>query len=254
MFQYLLTPPDRLPEAEAFRLPPVHLAWHIGPDGNLHGVPGSGACRGGLMLAGTAAAPGDGPADRAVRDILALCRDRGFRGVVLDPEEEPSPFLARLIRGLDRGLERDGRGFFLPERCAAFSRRAFLFLSPAVSGGSLRRRLEQAAEAYGARRLVLSLERSAEDFPLPSPVGEGRKLTREELGSLLRRLGGKPQFSPDLCACTLPYLDRQSRPRLLLFDNADSLRRKRDLARELGIGRFFLLYPQLEDILPSLLS
>lgn len=253
MFQYLLTPPDRLPAAEAFHLPPVHLAWHIGKGGRLLAAPGSEACRGGLMLAGTSNAPGDGSADRTVRDILSLCRDRGFRGVVLDPEEESSPFLSRLIHGLDRGLERDGRGFFLPERCAAFSRRAFLFLSSAVSGGSLRQRLEQAAEAYGAHRLVLGMERSAEDFPLPSPSGKGKKLTGEELEALLRLLGGKPQYSPDLCAYTLSYLDRQSRPRLLLFDNADSLRRKRDLARELGIGRFFLLYPQLEDILPSLL-
>ena len=254
MFQYLLTPPDRLPAAEAFHLPPVHLAWHIGPDGGLHAVPGAEACRGGLMLAGTADAPGDGPADRTVRDILNLCRDRSFRGVVLDPEEAPSPFLTRLVHGLDRGLERDGRGFFLPERCAAFSRRAFLFLSSAVSGGSLRRRLEQTAEAYGPRRLVLALVRSAEAFPLPCPDGKGRTLNREELSDLLRRLGTKPQFSPELCAYTLPYLDRQSRPRLLLLDNADSLGRKRDLAQELGIERFFLLYPQLEDILPSLLS
>ena len=254
MFQYLLTPPDRSSEAGAFRLPFVHLAWHIGPDGKLHGIPGSEACRSGLMLAGTADAPGDGSADRTVRDILNLCRERGFRGVVLDPEEAPPPYLARLIHGLDRGLERDGRGFFLPERCAAFSRRAFLFLSSSVSGGSLRLRLEKAAKTYGARRLVLGLERSSEDFPLPSPDGKGKQLTREELESLLRHLGGKPQFSPDLCACTLPYLDRQSRPRLLLFDNADSLRRKRDLARELGIERFFLLYPQLEDILPALLA
>ena len=206
------------------------------------------------MLAGTTDVPGEGSADRAVRDILNLCRERGFRGVVLDPEEEPCPFLSRLIHGLDRGLERDGRGFFLPERCAAFSRRAFLFLPSAVSGGSLRQRLEQATEDYGAKRLVLALERSSEDFPLPSPDGRGKELTRQELESLLRRLGGRPQFSPDLCAWTLPYLDRQSRPRVLLFDNVDSLRRKRDLARELGIGRFFLLYPQLEDLLPSLLT
>ena len=254
MFQYLLTPPEQLSEAESFHLPPVHLAWYIGPDGRLHAVPGSDACRGGLMLVGTADTPGDGSADRAVRDILSLCRDRAFRGVVLDPEEDPSPFLTRLIHGLDRRLERDGRGFFLPERYAAFSRRAFLFLSSAVSGGSLRQRLEKIAEAYGAQRLVLALERSAEDFPLPSPNGKGKALTREELADLLHRLGGKPQFSPELCAYTLPYLDRRSRPRLLLFDNTDSLRRKRDLARELGIERFFLLYPQLEDLLPSLLA
>ena len=254
MFQYLLTPPDRLSEVESFHLPPVHLAFHIGPDGKLLGVPGSEDCRGGLMLVGTADTPGDGSADRAVRDILSLCRDRGFRGVILDPEEEPSPFLTRLIHSLDRRLERDGRGFFLPARCAAFSRRAFLFLSSAVSGGSLRQRLKETAETFGAKRLVLALERSAEDFPLPSPNGKGKALTSEELADLLRHLGGKPQFSLDLCACTLPYLDRQSRPRLLLYDNADSLRRKRDLARELGIERFFLLYPQLEGILPSLLA
>ena len=254
MVQYLLTSPGNLEQARRFGLPPVHLAFSLGPDGLLHYEKLPDACRGGLMLAGAEDAPETGPADRTVRDILGLCRDRGFRGVVLDRDGPPTAYLSRLIRGLDQGLAQAERGLFLPEAYSRFSRRAFLFLSSAVSGGSLERRLREAAESYGAARLVLALERTAEDFPIPAPDGTGRPLARRELETLLHRLRPAVRFSDELCACYFTYLDSKNRPRLVLFDRADSMKKKRELARAIGIERFFLLYPQTEDLLSELLS
>ena len=253
MVQYLLTPSGELEQARNCGLPLVHLDFSLGKDGLLHHSRLPDACRGGLMLAGAAEAPENGPPDRAVRAVLALCRDRNFRGVVLDREGPPTPYLSRLIRDLDRGLAQAERGFFLPEPFARFSRRAFLYLSSAVSGGSLTRRLREAAEEYGAARLVFALERTAEEFPIPAPGGAGKPLELEELEDLLRRLRPAVRFSADLCAYYFTYLDRKSRPRLVLFDRADSLRKKQELAREAGIERFFLLYPQVEDLLPDLI-
>ena len=253
MVLYLLTPLEALEQVQGLGLPPVHLAFSLGPDGLLHHPRLPELCRGGLMLVGTAEAPKEGAAERAIRDILKLCRDRGFRGVVLDREGPPTPFLTRLIRGLDRGLAQAERGFFLPEAFAGFSRRAFLYLSSAVSGGSLEGRLRKAAEAHGAARLVLALERTAEEFSIPSPDGAGRPLTREELTRLLRRRQPAVRFSENLCAYYFTFFDGNNRPRLVLFDRADSLKRKQALARAAGIQRFFLLYPQAEDLLPDLI-
>ena len=254
MYHYLLTPPEDLAAAAELGLPIVHLAFSLGADGLLHHPALPEACRGGLMLLGTEDAPEAGRGSQAVRQVLSLCRDRRFRGVVLDAEGRPSPFLSDLIGELDRGLAQMERGFFLPEAYANFSRRAFLFLSSALSGGSLAVRLAETADNYGAERLVLALEPVAEDFPLPAPEGNGRPLTPQELEDLMGRLRPAVHFSPDLCAYYFTYLDGQRQPRLVLFDRADSLRRKMAEAEQAGIRRFFLLYPALAHLLPQLLS
>lgn len=51
----------------------------------------------------------------------------------------------------------------------------------ALSGGSLSRRLEEAAERFGRERVTLAVQRVAEDFFLPSPTGSGVPLSRREL-------------------------------------------------------------------------
>ena len=251
MVQYLLTPPDMTAEAGRHGLPLVHLAFSLRAEGRLWSPPLSRQCRGGLMLVGTAEAPAKGDPDRALRQILSQCRERHFLGVVLDAEGPPAPFLSRLINALDRELARMGRGFFLPLDYARFSRRAVLFFSSALSGGSLRHRLEQLARAYDPGRLTLALERTAEEFPLPAPEGHGVPLSQEALGELMAGLRPTVHFSEDLCAHYFTYLDRQSRPRLVLFDRADSLRQKRALAKAAGIERFFLLYPQAQELLEA---
>ena len=252
MYQYLLTPPKELAQAGTYGLPLVHLAFQIGPDGRLRHPDLPPECRGGLMLVGTDQAPQAGPAEQTAGAILNICQRREFRGVVLDLEGEPTPFLSRLLPRLDRGLEQAGRGFFLPEIWASFSQRAFLYLSSALSGGSLAKRLEEAARAYGPDRLVLALEPLSEEFPLPAPDGAGRPLDRTALDNLLDRLRPTVHFSPDLCAHYFTYLDRK--PRLILFDRADSFWKKRELGQAVGIQRFFLLYPQVKEFLDEELT
>lgn len=249
MYHYLLTVPKDLAQAKKLGLPLVHLAFSIGPEGVLRQEVLSPACRGGLMLAGTKAAPRDGSAAQAVRDILRLCRDRDFRGVVLDIGSDPSPFISRLIQGLDRGLQQMNRGFFLPELFSNFSERAFLYVSSSVSGGSLEKRLQELTARYRPDRLVLALERAAEDFPLPAHEGSGRRLDQDELDTLRRRLRPRTHFDHDLLMYYFTYLDRRGFPRLVLFDRADSLQKKQELAERLGIRRFFLLYSQADGSL-----
>ena len=40
----------------------------------------------------------------------------------------------------------------------------------------------------------------------------------------------------------------------MLFDDEESMEKKRDLAQGLGISKFFLLYPEVEDFLPRLVG
>ena len=47
-------------------------------------------------------------------------------------------------------------------------------------------------------------------------------------------------------------MSRETGAHFILFDDGESLEKKRTLAQELGISRFFLLYPEIADFLPRL--
>ena len=46
-------------------------------------------------------------------------------------------------------------------------------------------------------------------------------------------------------------MSRETGAHFILFDDGESLEKKRTLAQELGISRFFLLYPEIAEFLPS---
>ncbi|MBR5534364.1 MAG: hypothetical protein IKU62_05900 [Ruminiclostridium sp.] len=246
MKQYLLTPPHQVAQAQALGLPLAHMAYQLDRQGRLVQA-GNG--QGDLMLIGVPEAPEHGTAPgQTVREILTRCAKGGFLGVILDLETPPTPYLARLIRELDEGLAKARKGLFLPETYSAYSQRALLYLSSAISGGSLEGRLREAAEAYGPQRLTLSLHRTCRDFFLPSPDGQGRPISQEELHQRMERLEPRVFFSPQLCARYFTYMSRDTGAHFVLFDDGETLKKKRDLALSLGIQRFFWVYPEIEDI------
>ena len=250
----LLTPPDTLSQARTLGLPLAHMAFQLGDDGHLHQSPLPSGLRGGWMLVGCPQPP-EPPADpwTLVREITDLCLRRQFGGVILDLECPPNSILSRMIALLEESLRRRGRPLMLPEAYGAYSQRAGLFFSSALSGGSLRQRLEAAIQVYGVQRLVLSLHRTREDFFLPSPEGSGRPLSQEELKNTVDRLEPAVFFSRELCAYYFTYMNRTSGAHFVLFDNEASLRRKQELAQELGIQTMLWLFPQTEDLLPRVL-
>mgnify|MGYP005956313713 CR=1 FL=1 len=248
---FLLTPPDQLDQAQTYGLPLAHMAFQISSDGHLHQGALPPGLKGGLMLVGSQGGGGD--PRTTVQELTAACLNRNFGGIILDLEEAPSPYWTRVIRGLEEGLTRQGRTLLLPEAYGRYSNRALLYFSSALSGGSLRRRLEEAADAYGPDRLILSLHRACEDFFLPARTGAGRPLSQQDLQERIHRMSPNIFFSQDLCAHYFTYMSRETGAHFILFDDEASLKKKRALAREIGIRRFFLLFPEVEDCLPALL-
>ena len=123
-----------------------------------------------------------------------------------------------------------------------------------MTGGSLRQRLGEAVERYGAGRVALAVERTAADFFLPSPDGQGRPLTREELKARLEERSPSVFFSDELCARYFTYMNRQSGAHFVLFDDAGSIRKKLRLAEALGIDRALLCYPEVSDLMRDILA
>lgn len=246
---FLTVTPDHLEDALRCTGHVAHVAYRIDESGILacSGLPPK--TRGGIMVL----SDGDGC---AIRDIPALCgavwrecAERGFGAIVADFERPVNEERSAFLRALCTQLRKNGRRLYVPECYGCEVPEAVVLICTAVSGGTLRHRLQDAQREFGDR-IALDLQRVRMEFPLPCPGGEGKALERAALEQLLEE---KPAvfFSEDLCA---KYFVRicGCEPRFVLFDDADTLRRKLRLARELGISAAFVMYPEVEDILPEL--
>ena len=143
-----------------------------------------------------------------------------------------------------------GRALYVPEHYAA-CHGASVLLCTALSGGTLEGRLNQAAARYGAEHLALDLQRLAMDFPVPCPSGQGTALTRSQLAALA---AGRSTFYSDALCARYFTLTREGRTHFILFDDAQTLRRKLALARSQGIRDALVMLPEVEDILVPLFA
>jgi len=248
---YLAVTPDKLREAARFTDRFAHVAYQVGRDGRLTRQALLARTRGGMMVLGDRDC---GP----IRDNAALCRDvwrecgnRGFGGVVADFEHPPTPDRAAFLESLGRILARNNKQLYVPECYGDRVQQASVLICTALSGGTLRQRLEEAAQTFGGKRLALDLQRLRMSFPLPCPTGEGAPLSAGEMEELLGRRQPAVFYSNDLCAkyftCT-----GNSESRFILFDDAGTLQRKIQLGQDMGLGAGFLMYPEVADLLPAL--
>ena len=235
--------PPRQPEGiQGWRVTPAHQLYRLGA--HLLRAEGVPPPRGGLMVLGDRGFDGLGSAAALGQEVLRECQARGFSGAVLDFEGILPP-LEGLCARLDGALPAQNMTLYVPERYAPRAPHARVLVSSALSGGSLRQRLEEALDRFGPERVVLALERSAEDFSLPSPTGSGRPLSREELDELMARMNPAVFFSSELCARYFTYMSRQSGAHFVLFDDGDTLRRKVETARSLSIHTFLAPWQEL---------
>lgn len=242
---YLAVTPDHLEEALRCTARVAHVAYRIDETGMLACAELPAKIRGGIMVL----SDGDGCTLQDISTLCsAVCREcevRGFGAVTADFEQPKNEERCAFLRALCENLRKMGRVLYVPECYGCDVPGAMVLICTAVSGGSLRVRLQEARRTFG-ERVALDLQRLRMEFPLPCPCGEGRNLQREELEKFLAE-EPKVFFSEELCA---RYFVRLSdcEPSLVLFDDADTLRRKLRLAQELGITAAFVMFPEVEDI------
>ena len=170
------------------------------------------------------------------QEVVRECAARNFSGVVCDFESGRLPPLEETVAQLGRECARRNWAFLVPEHYASCSPHAQVMISSALSGGSLELRLEEAAECYGRGRVVLALQRVAADFCLPSPTGSGRSIF----------------FSRELCARYFTYMSRDSGAHFVLFDDAQTLAKKVEVARSVGISTVLGAWSDLRDAVSAL--
>ena len=251
----LLAPPDRLDQARDTGLSIGHMAYRIGRGPHLFRSGAPIPLRGGSMVVDTKNFDGWGEPGPLCQEILRECIARGFGGVICDFEGPSLPLLERALTQLDELLARRGLTLHVPEQYGPCIRRGRVLISSALSGGSLAQRLAESSERFGGPdRITLAIRRVAEDFFLPSPTGCGHPMTREELAHDLATRTPSVFFSNELCARYYTYMSRENGAHFVLFDDAMSIRKKLQIAQNLGINRAVAALPEIDDLLPELLA
>ena len=251
--QFILTvPPADCRRASAFGVPLAHMAYRIGANGQLHraALPGAVCC--GLMVLDADGFDGHGDPSQLCRQIIHECTARHFGGILCDFDGPPLLFLEKLVARLGPLTSQRGWNLYVTETYAAAGAGTVL-IPTALSSGSLKKRLWSAIQTWGAERVALAAQRTAQEYLLPAGVHCGHSLSPGELAQRVQQFSPAIYFDNDLCAHYFTYME-QGAAHFVLFDDSGSLLRKFSLARDLGIQKIFLAYPEVEDILPRLLA
>lgn len=225
----------------------AHLDYTVGPGKRLLRSSNSRAFRGGLMVISDRNMPsGDGSVFAS--EVVRECQNRGYSGVVANFMSHHS-----LLDPISSRLNSRGLKLYIPETCGEKAAEARIMCPTAISGGSLKARLQELCDKYGTQRIALDVERLAMDFLLPSPSGEGTPLSRDELNALLQKRGAQSFFSNDLCAHYFTYSEN-GKHHFVLYDTAASIKKKLSIAQSLGIEEAFLMYSEVEDILQLIIN
>lgn len=250
----LTAPPDQSRAALAFGAPVAHMAYRVGGGPHLFRANIPVAVRGGLMVIDDAGFDGLGESTLFCQEVIRECASRNFDGIICDFEARPFSILGKIVAELGELTHKRSWPLYVTEPYARYSDKARVLISSALSGGSLRQRLSEAAEQYGPRRTVLAIERVCRDFFLPSPTGQGVALSQEELKRRMDDQSPSVFFSSELCAYYFTYMSPQNGAHFILFDNAGSIRKKLQVARSLDISDAVAAYPQVSDLLPDILT
>ena len=250
---FVTAAPDQLHEAGRYTRRLAHAAYRVGPEGRLLRRNQLSRARGGLMVLDDGDCGPIQDRDALCREVWRECVSRGFFGATADFERPVSQDRLAFLLSLSQLFARGGRRLYVPEAYGPRLPLAHVLICTALSGGSLRRRLEEAAGRFGPGRLALDLQRLRMDFLLPSPTGEGTPLSQEELDALLEQIRPSVFYSRELCARYFTY-SRDGVYHFVLYDDGGTLRQKLRFGRSLGCAAAFLMYPEAKDLLGELLS
>lgn len=248
---HLAFPPKDVYAAASIRADAVYMIYRAGRDGHLYRAETGTAITGGIMAIDDGGAPFSGSPVLLAGEVVREAVSHGFSGVMLNISENLSTDACELAALLDSECSSRGLSLYVPEPLAEHAQSAVILIETSISEGTLSRKLSETVSRFGAQRTALDIERVCMDFTLPNRSGAGKRLSISEMRTLIARTGAKVFFSRELCAWYFNY-NAFGKAHFVLFDDAESIRRKSRIASNLGISKVFLCYPEVSDIIHEL--
>ena len=232
----------------------AHMAYSVGRGFRLYRAREMANASGGFMVLEIGRFQGGGPSASIVDNVVSECERREFKGVVLDADgRSKTAVTMSLAHSLAAALQKKELLLFVPEDFYTAGENMIIRLSTALSGGTLIRHLSDCTEKYGAKNVAVEIERVRMDFNIPSLSGVGKELSPAGLEKLTAKRSGKLFYSPELA--TNYFMHRENgQPGFVLFDDADSIKKKLSVVRNADIRFAFVYYPQVMDILDDILT
>ncbi len=225
----------------------AHMTYRVENGPKLYRSVAADQIHGGVLMADNLHLNQIGSSSFFCRQVVRECRARGAEGFLANWCGRPSPEMARLTTDLARAMENARLSLWVPETYAKCAPAAYVLISSAISGGTLKARITDAKNAYGAERVTLCVERVAEDFVMPAPTGSGVALTPEGLNGLMKRIHPSVYYSAELCAHYFTYGDG-GKVHFVLFDNQGSIRKKLSMAKQLGVQQAVVMWEEFSSL------
>ncbi len=245
---YLSAPPELA--AEAAEYAPVSLmAYEVARGLRLNRSPTVPSPRGErLMEVSCRRLTGFGPQAALAESILRQCLIYGFSGAVLDLPR-PTPALMALAELMSDRFRPRGLSLYLPEGYGGIPGNPTILVSAQSYCAPYIDRLRALAGRFGAGRLALRLDTRPADFLLPARRSLPSRLPSPVPG------GVQPDrvfYSECHEANYTSFLDR-GRVRLVMWDDANSVKRKLEIAENIGIHTAFLDFEENRSIIRNLI-
>lgn len=228
--------PERRQELEGLPVVPAWMCYQMGSGPNLYRSAPPESINGGvLMVSDGGMRGGGGSPSRFCQQALRECAARNAVGLCANWSARLTESMRQLTSALDSAFAGKNLTLWVPEAYGDVCRSAQVLISSAMSGGTLRQRLEEAVERYGAERTALAVEWMRSDFLLSSEGAAERELSEAELDALREKYAPKIYQTSELAAEYFTYSEDEH-THLVLFDTPESLRNKLELAQSMGIA------------------
>ena len=241
-------PPQHLPKALAFGCRTAVMSYRVGQGFRLYRQSVPRGVRGSVMSVSGGTHPSGGSHTVLAAEIIRECIANGYSGVALDLPADRQRVVS-LVKYLSSEAKRTGIRLYVTEPLAPYAKGDTVLIGTAISGGTLKRRLEDALASYGL--CAITAERVRMDFALPAKTGEGRSISAAELDALRSRCV-RTFFSPELCTNYFTYRGPDG-AHFVLYDDEYSIAKKLELAESLGIKSAFFYLPDVSDIAEKLI-
>lgn len=239
MKEYLVCAPAY---ASNTRFTPAHLVYRI-KDGHLLREQIPLTLRGGLMVIGRMDG-GFGKISELVTHIMRECIRFDFSGILLALPPVPTADATEFAQSVVRAFQIKKLAVYLPVTYATFCSDACFLVPGAISTGSFSGYLNELCEKHTGIHLALELACEAMDYIAPPDSNApGARLTSAALHELLDTTSAMTFYSTDLCCNYFTYSDTQNQLHFVLFDTAESLLAKKELAQAAGFDAVFYLIP-----------